>query len=126
MYCMRVRYLYPQLYRMLPNTPLQLSLAAQFNSEEHVYDSIDNYEANPTVANQQMAPPSSESRVADTPFSDQLTCDGAVIKYSEESPTSTRQQEAKTKSNAAETPFNSDHSAHAVAIDYIMRQYLQL
>ena len=94
-------------------------MAAQSNSEEHVYDSIDNYEANPTaVENQQIAPPSSESRVADTPFSDQLTCDGAVIKYSEESPTSTRQQEAKTKSNAAETPFNSDHSAHAVAIDY--------
>ena len=104
---------------MLPSTPLQLSAAAQSNSEEHVYDSIDNYETKPTtVANQQIAPPSSESRVADTPFSDQLTCDGAVIKYYEESPISTHQQEAKTKSNAAETPFNSDHSAHAVAIDY--------
>ena len=55
-------------------------MAAQSNSEEHVYDSIDNYEANPTaVENQQIAPPSSESRVADTPFSDQLTCDGAQL-----------------------------------------------
>ena len=103
---------------LLPSTPLQLSAAAQSNSEEHVYDSIDNDEANPTaVANQQMAPPSSDSRVADSPFSDQLTCDDAVIDYSEETTTSTHQQEAKTKSNAAETPFNSDHS-DAVAMDY--------
>ena len=100
----------------LPSTPLQLSAAAQSNSEEHVYDSIDNYEANPTVTNQQMAPPSSESRIAHIPFSDQLTFHGAVIEYSEEMPTSTYQQEAKTKSNAAESPFNSDHSPHAVAI----------
>ena len=65
-----------------------------------------------------MAPPSSESRIAHIPFSDQLTFYGAVIEYSEEMPTSTYQQEAKTKSNAAESPFNSDHSPHAVAIDY--------
>ena len=102
---------------LLPSTPLQLSLAAQSNSEEHVYEPIDNNEANPTAAaNQQMAPPSSDSRVADSPFSDQLTCDDAVIDYSEETTTSTHQQEAKTKSNAAESPC--DHSAHAVAIDY--------
>ena len=103
--------------RSLPSIPLQLSVTAPNDREEHIYDAVplDYYDAKPTASTQA----SPDSKVAVTPFkSEQPPSDAVAIDYYDAMPTAETQQKA-SDSKVAGTPLKSDQPpSDDVAIDY--------
>ena len=88
-----------------PSTPLQLSVAAPNDTDEHIYDAVDNYTAIATAANLQMASPNSEAGTL--PSTDEPQSDLVAVDYYEELPAPANQQRLCPDSMAA-TPCISE------------------
>ena len=106
--------------RTLPSIPLQLSVTAPNDREEHIYDAVplDYYDAKPTASTQA----SPDSKVAGTPFkSDQPPSDDVAIDYYVTMPAET-QRMASPDLKVAGPSFKSDQSASKEEVPTSMKQ----